>query len=169
MASPAPAPSAAPVSVSREDPRQPDVAPLVVALDRYQAALYPPESNHFLDLAALAAPDIRFLVARRDGHAIGCGALRVVAGRYGELKRMYVAPEARGSGVGRKLLDALETIARTEGLPQLTLETGIAQPEALGLYRAAGFRNGPPFGEYQPDPLSLFLYKPVDMGVGKAT
>jgi putative acetyltransferase len=147
------------VSIAREDPRQRDVVALIDALDRYQAALYPPESNHFLDVAALAAADIRFFVARSSGKVVGCGALRVVTGKYGELKRMYVAPEARGDGVGRRLLDMLEAAARAEGLPQLALETGIAQPEALGLYRSAGFVEGPPFGGYQPDSLSLFLYK----------
>lgn len=147
------------VSIAREDPRQSDVVALIEALDRYQAALYPPESNHFLDFAALAAADIRFFVARREGKVVGCGALRVVAGEYGELKRMYVAPEARGDGVGRRLLATLEAAARSEGLARLTLETGIAQPEALGLYRSAGFVEGTPFGEYRADPLSLFLYK----------
>jgi putative acetyltransferase len=149
------------VSIAREDPRQDDVAALIKALDRYQEALYPPESNHFLGPAALVAADVRFFVARRAGAAVGCGALRIVAGKYGELKRMYVAPEARGDGVGRRLLDVLEATARAEGLAQITLETGIAQPEALGLYRSAGFVEGPPFGDYREDPLSLFLYKPL--------
>jgi putative acetyltransferase len=146
------------IVIGVESPRAPDVVALIRDLDAYQSALYPPESNHFLDIDALAADDVRFVVARRDGIAIGCGALRVRDG-YGELKRMYVHPRERGSGVGVRILATLESIARREHLPVLRLETGIAQPEALALYKAAGFSNCAPFGEYQPDVLSHFMQK----------
>lgn len=146
------------VTIAREAPRRPDIMALIDALDAHQAALYPAESNHFLDLAALEAPDIRFFVARRGGAAIGCGALRVMA-EYGEIKRMFVRPEARGLRIGRRLLDILETTARGERLDCLRLETGIHQPEAIGLYRAAGFVERGPYGGYAPDPLSLFMEK----------
>lgn len=146
------------VTIAREAPRQPDIIALIDALDAYQAALYPAESNHFLDLAALEAPDIRFFVARRAGAAIGCGALRVFAD-YGEIKRMFVRPEARGLKIGRCLLDLLGATARDERLACVRLETGIHQPEAIGLYRAAGFIERGPYGGYASDPLSLFLEK----------
>ena len=142
-----------------ESPRQADVERLLAALDAYQSALYPPESNHFLDVDALAAPNVRFFVARREGRALGCGALRIDAAGYGELKRMFVSPEARGYRLGRLLLDRIEEEARREGLPCLRLETGIHQPEALGLYRAAGYVEREAFGEYRPDPLSVFMEK----------
>ena len=146
------------IVIAQESPRSPEVVALIRDLDAYQSALYPAESNHFLDIDALAADDVRFVVARRDGLAIGCGALRVCDG-YGELKRMYVEPGERGSGIGVRILAALEAIARREQLPVLRLETGIAQPEALSLYEAAGFSNSAPFGEYQPDVLSRFMQK----------
>ena len=142
-----------------ESPRQADVERLLAALDAYQSALYPPASNHFLDVDALAAPNVRFFVARREGRALGCGALRIDAAGYGELKRMFVSPEARGYRLGRLLLDRIEEEARREGLPCLRLETGIHQPEALGLYRAAGYVEREAFGEYRPDPLSVFMEK----------
>jgi putative acetyltransferase len=142
-----------------ESPRQADVERLLAALDAYQSALYPPESNHFLDVDALAAPNVRFFVARREGRALGCGALRIDAAGYGELKRMFVSPEARGYRLGRLLLDRIEEEARREGLPCLRLETGIHQPEALGLYRSAGYVEREAFGEYRPDPLSVFMEK----------
>jgi putative acetyltransferase len=151
------------VVIAIESPRAPDVVALIRDLDAYQSVLYPPESNHFLDIDALAAADVRFVVARRDGVAIGCGALRLCDG-YGELKRMYVDPGERGSGIGVRILAALEAIARREMLPVLRLETGIAQPEALALYEAAGFRNCAPFGEYQPDVLSRFMQKRLVTG-----
>ncbi|WP_029010127.1 GNAT family N-acetyltransferase, partial [Azospirillum halopraeferens] len=116
---------------------------------------------HLLDPATLAAPDVRFFVARRDGTAVGCGALRVDdAAGYGEVKRMYVHPNARGAGIGRRLLARLEAQAAAEGLASVCLETGTEQPEALALYRAAGFRERGPFGGYPASPSSVFLEKP---------
>lgn len=147
------------VTLARESPRQADVGRLLAALDAYQSALYPAESNHLLDVDALAAPAVRFFVARRDGAALGCAALRIDPERYGELKRMYVTPEARGMSLGRRLLERVEAEARREGLECLRLETGIHQPEALGLYRSAGYREREPFGGYARDPLSVFMEK----------
>lgn len=147
------------ITVRIESPRQTDVARLIEALDIYQAGLYPPESNHFLDLEALAAPGVRFLVARRGGQALACGALRIDPAGYGEVKRMFVSPEARGLKLGRRLLDRIEEEARREGLGCLRLETGIHQPEAFGLYRSAGYVERAAFGDYSSDPLSVFMEK----------
>jgi len=147
------------VTLELESPRQADVKRLLAALDVYQSALYPAESNHFLDVDTLAGPTVRFFVARREGEALGCAALRIDPSGYGELKRMYVTPLARGVRLGRRLLDRIEAEARREGLDYLRLETGIHQPEALRLYRAAGYREREPFGDYAPDPLSVFMEK----------
>ena len=149
------------IAVALESPRQADVVALIEALDRYQAGLYPAESNHLVPIGALAAPDVRFFVARRGGEALGCGALRIDAAGYGEVKRMFVAPRARGLSLGRRLLERIELEARRERLSCLRLETGIHQSEALGLYRAAGFVERGPFGDYGPDPLSVFMEKPL--------
>ena len=147
------------VTIALESPRPDAVRRLVRDLDAYLAALYPAESNHLLDVDALAAPDVRFFVARRAGDPIGCGALRIDRAGYGEIKRMFVTPAARGCSLGRRLLDAVEAEARAAGLGWLRLETGIHQPEALGLYRAAGYVARGPFGPYGPDPLSVFMEK----------
>ncbi len=90
---------------------------------------------------------------------VGCAALKLHGGAYGEVKRMFVAPSERGLGLGRRLLEQVEAEARAAGLPLLRLETGTAQPEALGLYRATGYRERGPFGDYGPDPLSVFMEK----------
>ncbi len=74
---------------------------------------------------------------------------------------MYVDPAARGLGVGRKILAALEAAALERGIRLLRLETGIHNTEALALYRACGFNDRGPFGEYGPDPLSVFMEKQV--------
>jgi len=147
-----------------ESPRQDDVRQLLTALDAYLESLFPPESNHILDIEALCAPEIRFFVARSGRDALGCGALRIDASGYGEVKRMYVRPEARGRRLGRAILARIEDEARREGIAHLRLETGIYQAEALALYRHAGFVEREPFGEYRPDPLSLFLEKSLRRG-----
>jgi len=154
------------LTISQEYPNQPDVIALLEASDHYHAALYPAESNHLVDIASLMAPNVRFLVARQEGYAVaGCGA--IVLGTEGaikiaELKRMWVDPSTRGMGLGRKLLGSLETEAIREGATVVRLETGVSQPEALGLYRAAGYRERTPFGAYEEDPLSIFMEKLVN-------
>jgi putative acetyltransferase len=149
------------LSVRKEDPRQADVAALVQDLDQYLVALYPPESNHLLDLDELAEPEVTFLVGRVDGHAAACGAYRTFAPTTAEIKRMWVATHHRGQGLGRKMLEAIEEHARAAGIKRLKLETGIHQEEAIGLYRAAGYAPCRPFADYKPDPLSLFMTKSI--------
>jgi putative acetyltransferase len=145
--------------IQAETPRQPDVIAMLEKLDAYFAALYPAESNHLMDVDSLCAPEVLFLVARDgQGRALGCGAY-VDRGGYGEVKRMYVEPASRGQGVGGKLLGEVARHARQAGLPALMLEAGISQPEAIGLYQRDGFVHCAPFGDYQADPLSLFMVK----------
>jgi putative acetyltransferase len=146
------------IIVRIENPRQPDVLRLLTALDAYLTALYPPESNHILDVASLCAPDVRFFVARDAADPLGCGALRIVDG-YGEVKRMFVDPVARRRSLGRAILERIEREAQQQGLRLMRLETGIHQAEALALYRRAGYAERGPFGEYVADPLSVYMEK----------
>ena len=76
-----------------------------------------------------------------------------------EIKRMYVAPGARGRGIGWMILDSLQTEARRLGARRLVLETGERQPEAVALYTRAGFARIPAFGEYIGSPLSVCMTK----------
>src|SRR5216117_752561 len=152
------------VAIRLESPRQEDVMRLLAALDAYLESLYPPQSNHILDVDTLCAPDIRFFVARRGGEALGCGALRIDSTGYGEVKRMFVHPEARGQKLGRAILMRIEEQASHEGLEWMRLETGIHQAAALALYRRAGYAERGPFGEYRSDPLSHFFEKSIDPG-----
>ncbi|WP_417841277.1 GNAT family N-acetyltransferase [Terasakiella sp.] len=146
--------------IALESPDQADVKVLLDLSDRYHEKLYPAESNHLLDVADLINDRTHFFVARRveNDEVVGCGAIVSYPG-YGEIKRMFVLPETRGTGLGRELLMVLEMAARQFKLPCLRLETGVSQPEAIGLYRNAGFVEIGPFGEYQLDPLSLFMEK----------
>jgi putative acetyltransferase len=146
------------VQIRRETANQPDIVALLNASDAYYAELYPAESNHLLDAAAIEAGATAFFVARIDGHVAGFGALLVQEG-YAEVKRMFVDPKARGQRLGKRLLETLEQHARSLGAACLKLETGVKQPEAIGLYRSAGFRETSPFGKYRIDPLSIFMEK----------
>jgi len=147
------------IEITVEDPDQPEIALLLQASDAYMASLYPAESNHMLDVASLRQPQVAFLVARVDGNALGCGAVVDSGEGWAELKRMFVSPAARGLKLGRRLLDEIEAIAIRRGARLLRLEMGGLQPEALGLYRSAGFVEIGPFGAYGPDPLSIFMEK----------
>jgi putative acetyltransferase len=149
------------IRIDIESPAQPEVAVLLEAGDAYMASLYPAESNHMLDLASLQRPEVKFLVARVDGRVLGCGAVVSSGEGWAEIKRMFLSPSARGLKLGRRLLERIEAIARENSERCLRLETGVKQPEALALYRSAGFIEIAPFGAYRPDPLSLFMEKPI--------
>jgi putative acetyltransferase len=149
------------IEIKIETPDQAEVHALLAASDAYMASLYPAESNHMVDVNTLTQPHVTFLVARAAGQAVGCGAVVKSSDGWAEIKRMFVSPAARGRQVGRKLLERLEGVARQSGITALRLETGINQPEALALYRSAGFRAIEPFGNYRPDPLSLFMEKTI--------
>ncbi|WP_227319718.1 GNAT family N-acetyltransferase [Acidisoma silvae] len=147
------------VTVAQEAVRQPAVRALLEQSWALSDALYPAESNHHLDESELDVPQVSFFVARRNGQALGCGALMRVDEIYGEIKSLFVDPSARGLGLARAVLTAIEAEALGQGLALLRLETGIRQPEAIGLYEATGFRRIPPFGSYRDDPLSVFMEK----------
>ncbi len=155
------------VTIAEEPPRQPEILRLLEMSDAYAASLYPAESNHLVDVSTLEQPAVSFFVARFDGAVVGCCALVEACDGTAEIKRMFVDPQARGLKVGKRLLQTLERQAKSLGLDMIRLETGIHQPEAIGLYRSAGYVERPPFGNYQPDPLSLFMEKalhaPVDL------
>ncbi|MGY1734247.1 GNAT family N-acetyltransferase [Geodermatophilus sp. SYSU D01045] len=101
-----------------------------------------------------SAADVSVVLVARDasGAAVGCGALRALGDDVAEVKRMYVAPEARGQGVSKLVLAGLEAAARERGWTTLRLETGPRQPEAIALYEGAGYRPIPAFGAYGDAP-----------------
>jgi len=154
------------IAIRPERPDQPEIKALLGALDRYLESLYPPEANHILDVQALMAPEVFFLAARRDGLAIGTAACRRMPGeaetdgeRYGEIKRMYVAPAERGQRIAESLLHELEDKLRRDGIVLALLETGRDQVEAVRLYERCGYRRRGSFGGYADNGLSLFLAK----------
>jgi putative acetyltransferase len=142
-----------------DHPDSEDGRRLIQRLDEDLLQRYPATAIHGLHPQDIADPHLTFLVASVDGHALGCGALRPLEPGVGEVKRMFVLPEFRGRGIARQILMALESTARERGYSTLRLETGTRQPEAIGLYRSAGYSKIPCFGEYADDLFSICFEK----------
>ena len=99
--------------------------------------------------APTAADVTAFFVAfDDDGEAIACGGMRALDSTHGEVKRMYVRPENRGSGISTAVLDEIEAHARGLGWDRLVLETGVRQPDAIRFYTREGYTPIPRFGHY---------------------
>jgi putative acetyltransferase len=150
------------LTIRPEPPRQPDVLRLLDEAEAQSAELYPVESRHHAGIDVLERHQVRFFVARLDGVAVGTGGYLPDGAGQAELKRLFVAAAARGQGIARRMLAALEQAASDEGVHLMQLETGVHSPEALALYRRAGYRERGPFGPYAPDPLSVFMEKPLE-------
>jgi GNAT superfamily N-acetyltransferase len=99
-------------------------------------------------------PDGGFFVAYVDGEPAGCGAWRSWAGSgdVAEVKRVFVRPQARGIGLAKQIMAALEEDARAHGRTRIILETGTRQPEAIALYQHLGYERIPNFGYYKDEP-----------------
>ncbi|GAA2224547.1 GNAT family N-acetyltransferase [Micromonospora olivasterospora] len=107
-----------------------------------------------VDATEFEPPHGAFLIAHVDGEPVGCGGWRSHGddGDTAEVKRMYTTPAARGRGVARAVLAAVERSAREQGRKRIVLECGDRQPEAIAMYAAAGYERIPNFGFYQDAP-----------------
>jgi DNA-binding MarR family transcriptional regulator len=112
--------------------------------ERFDAG-FDPELSLVPSLAEFAPPRGTFLVARLHGKPVGCGGLKPISAKAAYLKRMWIAPSARGLGLARRLLGALEESARSMGYTVVRLETNKALIEAQQLYRSSGYREVRPF------------------------
>jgi putative acetyltransferase len=119
----------------------------------------PPESVHALDLDGLRRPAITFWTVWTDGKLMGCGALKELERTHGEVKSMRTAPAFRRQGVAKAMLAHIIREAEQRKYHRLSLETGsmAAFAPARELYESFGFSYCPPFGDYEPDPNSVFL------------
>jgi GNAT superfamily N-acetyltransferase len=136
-----------------------DAAVLAQAMRDEISAMYDgmnPDAPHMprAGAAELGPPSGVFLVGYRAGVPICCGGVKRLDDRHCELKRMYVAPEARGTGVGRVLLHALEDAARELGYAVARLDTGPRQADAQHLYESDGYR---PIGNFNDNPVASFF------------
>lgn len=137
----------------------PVAARMIAAVQQEYVRRYGGEDASPTGPGEFGPPGGTFLVVYRDGTAVACGGLRRLDDETCELKRMYVIDGARRSGVGRRLLAALEAAAIQLGYRVVKLETGNAQPEALGLYTSAGYEPIDNFGYYRCAPLSRSFAK----------
>jgi GNAT superfamily N-acetyltransferase len=113
---------------------------------RYQG--WDPDGGPSADPAELSPPGGAWFVAYLDGRPVGCGGLKAVDAELGEIRRVFVDESARGHGIGRRLMEALERHATGLGYRRVRLNTGNRQPEALALFRAAGYADVEDFNGY---------------------
>ena len=155
-----PADRAPAVRVGPDDAARPDVVELARTHRAWAGEHSPPEDVHAVEAEALLHPAVTLLTARsEDGALLGMGALRELDAGHAELKAMHVRADARGTGVGAALLDALLVLARQRGYGRISLETGTMQAfaGARALYASRGFAPCPPFGDYRASPNSVCM------------
>ena len=129
-------------------------ASLVAEVQQEYVRRYGGQDETPVDPAEFAPPLGTFLVAHVGATAIGCAGLRRHGDDTVEVKRMFVRAEHRRRGHARRLLRALEDLAREQGFRRVVLETGLAQPEAIALYASAGYLPIEGFGHYKDSELS---------------
>jgi putative acetyltransferase len=142
-----------------DDLTRPEV---IALLNEHLSNMYelsPPESVHALDLTKLRQPDITVWTVWDDGGLLGCGALKELSPRHGEVKSMRTPAARRRTGAGRAVLAHIIAVAAERRYQRLSLETGPSEAflPAQRLYESAGFSRCGPFGSYTEDPHSVFM------------
>ena len=147
------------VTIAVESPLQDDVRSLIAELNAYLLSITPPEYCSHMTVEQMAGADTTVFVARDEGRAVGCGALRRDVHSVGEVKRMYTVPSSQGQGIGGRILAAIEELAREEGFTRLVLETGHAHEPAWHVYERGGFTRCGPVLDYPDTGWSVFYEK----------
>ncbi|MFL6144361.1 MAG: GNAT family N-acetyltransferase [Labedaea sp.] len=137
----------------------PDAARMIDEVQQEYVVRYGGPDESAVQPAEFAPPQGLFLVGYLDGAPVTCGGWRAHPDGIAEVKRMYVAPSARGKGLARAMLAELERTARGAGHRKVILETGSKQPEAVALYRSSGYTDVPGFGYYADAEYSIHLGK----------
>jgi putative acetyltransferase len=151
------------ITIAHEDPHSPDATRLLSAFiedvkNRYD---FSPKDVGEFDPELVSAPRSVFLIARRDGKAVGCGALVPIDEFHVEVKRTFVDREERGLGIATIILEELEHLAREFGYDVMRLETGNRQPESIALYAKAGFYRIPNYPPFENDHSALCFEKRI--------
>jgi putative acetyltransferase len=142
------------VELRRADRTDPAVIALATAQQAELAAVYG-EDQPLVPLD----PDIEFVLLTLDDTPVGCVGLQPISPTLGELKRMYVEPTSRGWGLSRLLLTEVESLARSQAITTLRLETGTQQHEAIALYTHHGYQPTPKYPPFENEPASLCFAK----------
>jgi len=147
------------MNIEIDDLSRPQIHALLNEHLQSMYALSPPESVHALDLTKLRQPGITFWTAWEEDQLLGCGAVKELDARHGEIKSMRTPQALRRKGAGRAILAHIIDVARSRGYERLSLETGAmaAFHPAHRLYEAFGFSYCGPFGDYTEDPNSVFM------------
>ena len=145
--------------ITEVDPRTEDVRSLIARHLRFTAATSPAEFAFALDHDALDEPGVTLYGLRVDGELLAVGALKRLDDEHVELKSMHTAEEARGRGLGRRMLEHLLAVAREGGYRRVSLETGstVEFAAARALYASAGFVPCAPFADYQASDWNTFM------------
>ncbi|HEU0061419.1 MAG TPA: GNAT family N-acetyltransferase [Hyphomicrobiaceae bacterium] len=157
------------ITVAAESPLSEDMRRLIAQLNATLLALTPAEYCSHMTVEQMAGSDTTVFVARAQGAAVACGALRRHPGGIGEVKRMYTEPAYQSRGVGARILGEIEALAQREGLQRLVLETGHRHAAAWRLYERAGFARCPPVLDYPPSAYSVFYAKTMGEAVDPGT
>jgi GNAT superfamily N-acetyltransferase len=147
------------LDIRRGRPDEDPGASLLAAFVAEIAAIYPgwdPSQSPSADPEEVAAPNGAFLLGSLDGVAVACGAFKRLDPTTCEVKRIYVAPEARGGGVARQILAALEDTARDLGYRRALLDTGARQEGAAALFRSAGYTE---IADYNDNAWAAFWFE----------
>lgn len=145
------------IAIAVESPLQDDVRVLIAELNATLLELTPPEFVFHMTAEQMAEPDTTVFIARENGQAIACGALKRHPDRVGEVKRMYTRPSHRGRKIGALIVERVEALARHEGLARLVLETGDRHPATV--YERAGFTRCGAVLDYPDSKWSVFYEK----------
>ena len=151
--------AASPMKIEIDDLSRPAIHALLNEHLQSMYELSPPESVHALDLEKLRKPEITFWSAWEGSLLLGCGALKELDRKHGEVKSMRTPAALRRKGAGRAILAHIIDVARSRSYEHLSLETGsvVAFKPAQRLYESFGFTYCGPFGEYMGDPNSVFM------------
>ena len=145
-------------SIAIESASRSDVCALLRAGHEQMDAMIPDRARQDFSVEAASRDNVKLLVARNDGVAVGCCAI-VLKEDHSELKKMYVSPNARGKGVADHLLERSEQIALENELKVMRLESAAVLAAAHNLYARQGFSIGSAFGVHLEDPRSIFMKK----------
>jgi putative acetyltransferase len=146
------------VELIRTDSGNPDFVELVRHLDA-DLSIRDGEDHSFFAQFNKIDKIRNVVVAYYNGLPVGCGAVKSYTNETGEIKRMFVLPEYRGRKIASQILSELEKWANELEFKQVILETGKAQPEAIGLYTKSGYQIIPNYGQYENVESSVCMQK----------
>lgn len=128
------------IHIEQTRPDTPEIGELIAERVAHSHATVPVQSIHTLGLEALNQPNVLFWTARLNEKLVGCGALKLEGGGLAELKSMFVRPEARGRGVSKRVIAAIESEAGRRLVSRINLETGVDSHAARRLYESSVMR-----------------------------